>query len=68
MKEKSSIPINQEEIAGYLKDIRRIRVMTPDRERELAKTMLSPDVTDAEKKEIEHTVNEIKIDDADKAL
>ena len=58
MKEKSSIPINQEEIAGYLKDIRRIRVMTPDRERELAKTMLSPDVTDAEKKEIQQELLE----------
>ena len=45
MKEKSSIPINQEEIAGYLKDIRRIRVMTPERERELAQKMLSPDIT-----------------------
>jgi len=58
MKEKSSIPINQEEIAGYLKDIRRIRVMTPDRERELAKKMLSSDVTDAEKKEIEQELLE----------
>jgi RNA polymerase primary sigma factor len=58
MKEKSSIPINQEEIAGYLKDIRRIRVMTPDRERELAKKMLSPDVTDAEKKEIQQELLE----------
>jgi RNA polymerase primary sigma factor len=58
MKEKSSIPINQEEIAGYLKDIRRIRVMTPDRERELAKQMLSPDVTDAEKKEIQQELLE----------
>ena len=58
MKEKSSIPINQEEIAGYLKDIRKIRVMTPDRERELAKTMLSPDVTDAEKKEIQQELLE----------
>lgn len=58
MKEKSSIPINQEEIAGYLKDIRRIRVMTPDRERELAKKMLSSDVTDAEKKEIQQELLE----------
>jgi len=58
MKEKSSIPINQEEIAGYLKDIRRIRVMTPDRERELAKKMLSPDVTDADKKEIQQELLE----------
>jgi len=52
MKEKSSIPINQEEIAGYLKDIRRIRVMTPDREKELAKKILSPDITEQEKKKI----------------
>ena len=58
MKEKSSIPINQEEIAGYLKDIRRIRVMTPDRERELAQRMLSPDVTDNEKKEIQQELLE----------
>jgi len=52
MKEKSSIPINQEEIAGYLKDIRKLRVMTPDREKELAKKMLSSDTTDSEKKQI----------------
>jgi RNA polymerase primary sigma factor len=58
MKEKSSIPINQEEIAGYLKDIRRIRVMTPDRERELAQKMLSSDVTEQEKKEIQQELLE----------
>jgi len=58
MKEKSSIPINQEEIAGYLKDIRRIRVMTPERERELAQKMLSPDITDNEKKEIQQELLE----------
>jgi RNA polymerase primary sigma factor len=58
MKEKSSIPINQEEIAVYLKDIRRIRVMTPDRERELAQRMLSPDVTEQEKKEIQQELLE----------
>jgi RNA polymerase primary sigma factor len=58
MKEKSSIPINQEEIAVYLKDIRKIRVMTPDRERELAQRMLSPDVTEQEKKEIQQELLE----------
>jgi RNA polymerase primary sigma factor len=58
MKEKSSIPINQEEIAVYLKDIRRIRVMTPDRERELAKRMLSPDVTEQEKEQIQQELLE----------
>lgn len=58
MKEKSSIPINQEEIAVYLKDIRRIRVMTPDRERELAKRMLSPDITEQEKEQIQQELLE----------
>jgi RNA polymerase primary sigma factor len=52
MKEKSTIPINQDEIAGYLKDIRKLRVMTPQRERELAERMLSEDITEEEKKEI----------------
>ena len=33
MKEKAGMPINQEEITHYLKDIRKIKVMTPDRER-----------------------------------
>jgi RNA polymerase primary sigma factor len=53
MKEKSSIPINQEEIAGYLKDIRKLRVMTPDREKELAQKMLSSNTTEFEKKQIQ---------------
>jgi len=48
MKEKSSIPINQEEISHYLKDIRKIRVMTPERERELAERMLSGVLTEQE--------------------
>jgi RNA polymerase primary sigma factor len=52
MKEKSTIPINQEEIAGYLKDIRKLRVMTPEREKELAERMLSGTTTETEKKEI----------------
>ena len=53
MKEKSTIPINQEEIASYLKDIRKIRVMTPDRERELAERMMSEDITKNEKDKIQ---------------
>jgi RNA polymerase primary sigma factor len=37
MKEKgSAIPINQDEIQLYLKDIRKIKVMTPERERDLS--------------------------------
>ena len=33
---KANIPINQEEVYTYLKDIRKIKVMTPQRERELS--------------------------------
>ena len=58
MKEKSTIPINQEEIAGYLKDIRKLRVMTPERERELAERMLSGTVTEMEKKQIQQELLE----------
>jgi RNA polymerase primary sigma factor len=53
MKEKSSIPINQEEINHYLKDIRKLKVMTPERERELAEKMLSEDITESEKEKIQ---------------
>jgi RNA polymerase primary sigma factor len=53
MKEKSSIPINQEEISNYLKDIRKLKVMTPERERELAERMLSGFITEEEIKEIQ---------------
>jgi RNA polymerase primary sigma factor len=53
MKEKnSSIPINQEEIQVYLKDIRKIKVMTPERERELAKMMATEGITQREKDDI----------------
>jgi len=52
MKEKAGMPINQEEITHYLKDIRKIKVMTPDRERQLAERMLSDDVTEDEVKKI----------------
>lgn len=52
MKEKSLIPINQEEINSYLKDIRKIKVMTPERERELSERMLSDNITEKEKNEI----------------
>jgi RNA polymerase primary sigma factor len=52
MKEKAGMPINQEEITHYLKDIRKIKVMTPDRERQLAERMLSDDITEDEVKKI----------------
>jgi RNA polymerase primary sigma factor len=54
MKEKNTgIPINQEEIQSYLKDIRKIKVMTPDREKFLSKRMNSNDITESEKKKIQ---------------
>ena len=50
MKEKNTgVPINQEEIYHYLKDIRKIKVMTPDREKELAVKMKSDQISDREK-------------------
>ena len=53
MKDKqTSAPINQEEISHYLKDIRKIKVMTPEREREIAKKMKSGQMTDFEKNKI----------------
>jgi RNA polymerase primary sigma factor len=58
MKEKSTIPINQEEIAGYLKDIRKLRVMTPEREKELAERMLSGTTNELEKKQIQQELLE----------
>jgi RNA polymerase primary sigma factor len=53
MKEKAGMPINQEEISHYLKDIRKIKVMTPERERELSERMLSKDITIGEVKKIQ---------------
>ena len=52
MKEKTVIPINQEEISVYLKDIRKLPVMTPERQKELAKRMLSGELSKVEKEEI----------------
>jgi RNA polymerase primary sigma factor len=54
MKEKNTgTPINQEEIYHYLKDIRKIKVMTPDREKELASKMKSDEISERERKRIE---------------
>jgi RNA polymerase primary sigma factor len=52
MREKSVIPINQEEISVYLKDVRKLKVMTPERERILADRMLSGKISLKEKEEI----------------
>jgi RNA polymerase primary sigma factor len=49
MKEKNSvIPINQEEIHHYLKEIRKIKVMTPEREKELSEIMKSGTLTQSQ--------------------
>jgi RNA polymerase primary sigma factor len=54
MIEKNSvIPINQDEISHYLKDIRKIKVMTPEREKELSKRFQSNDISDRERGEIQ---------------
>jgi RNA polymerase primary sigma factor len=58
MKEKSVIPINQEEINAYLKEVRKLKVMTVERERELAKKMLSGQITKDEKEEIKKEILE----------
>jgi RNA polymerase primary sigma factor len=46
---KSTNPLNQDEIQIYLKDIRKLKVMTPEREKLLAQRILSTDCTDREK-------------------
>ena len=54
MKEKgSAIPINQDEIQLYLKDIRKIKVMTPERERELSEIISKGDLSVREIERVE---------------
>ena len=50
--EKNTSPINQEEIQYYLKELRRIKVMTPERERELSARIQGGEVSDKEKQKI----------------
>jgi RNA polymerase primary sigma factor len=50
---KSTNPLNQDEIQIYLKDIRKLKVMTPERERALAERISSTDCTDREKDAIQ---------------
>lgn len=53
MRDKNTgIPINQDEIQSYLKDLRKIKVMTPDRERELAAMISTGNLTDKQKDNI----------------
>lgn len=42
-------PINQEEIQMYLRDIRKIKVMTPEREKELSEMICSNAISDSQR-------------------
>jgi RNA polymerase primary sigma factor len=44
-----SSPLNQEEIQMYLSDIRKIKVMTPEREKELSEMICSGDITEVQR-------------------
>jgi RNA polymerase primary sigma factor len=57
MKEKGTvIPINQDEIQLYLKDIRKIKVMTPERERELSEMIANGNLTEREIRKVEDEI------------
>jgi RNA polymerase primary sigma factor len=47
------MPINQDEISHYLKDIRKIKVMTPEREKELSRLMMSDTLTQKQRNDVE---------------
>lgn len=54
MNEKNTTAhINQEEIQSYLKDLRKIKVMTPDRERELSHIMSTKTLSEFQLRQIE---------------
>jgi RNA polymerase primary sigma factor len=50
---KSSNPLNQDEIQIYLKDIRKLKVMTPEREKFLTERIIANDCTEREKEQIQ---------------
>ena len=45
---RSTNPLNQDEIQIYLKDIRKLKVMTPEREKVLAERIISEECTQRE--------------------
>jgi len=54
MKDKSAIVImNQDEISSYLKDVRKLKVMSVERERELSNMVLNGSLTKEEKDKID---------------
>ena len=53
MKDKNlQIPINQDEISSYLKDIRKLKVMTVERERLLSERICSDSISERERQQI----------------
>lgn len=59
MKQDSkAIIFNQDEVYSYLKDIRKIKVLTPEREKELSKIMRSGDILQQDKEKIERELVE----------
>ena len=50
--------IKQDEISHYLKDVRKIKVMTPDREKELSKIIQNPKATEREVRSVEKEILE----------
>lgn len=46
-------PLNQDEVQIYLKDIRKFKVMTPEREKILTSRIISKDCSDKEKEQIQ---------------
>ena len=59
MKDKNSgIPINQDEIQVYLKDIRKIKVMTPERERVLSDLIAKGGLSEKQIRDIEQEIVE----------
>jgi len=51
-------PLNQDEIQMYLKDIRKIKVMTPEREKQLAEIMASENCTPQQREQVEQELLE----------
>ena len=49
---KTNAFINQAEISHYLKDVRKVKILTPEREKLLAKKIKSPTITQIEVEEI----------------
>lgn len=59
MREKNSlITFNQQEINHYLKDVRKIKVLTPEREKELSNLMKTGSLTEREKERIQRELVE----------